>query len=103
MSFKNLEAFVYHSVMLHGFQKTIKEFVLLEGVGLHNGVKVKLSIKPAEANTGIIFKRTDVDDSKSIIEASYKNVSSTAVCTTIQNAEGISVSTFEHLMAGFYG
>ena len=89
--------------MLQDFQKTIKEPIQLEGVGLHNGIKVKLSLKPAEANSGIIFKRIDVDDSKSIIEANYKNVSSTALCTTIKNSQGVSVSTIEHLMAVFYG
>ena len=89
--------------MLQDFQKTIKEPIQLEGVGLHNGIKVKLSLKPAEANSGIIFKRTDVDDSKSIIEANYKNVSSTTLCTTIKNSQGVSVSTIEHLMAVFYG
>ena len=89
--------------MLQDFQKTIKEPIQIEGVGLHNGLKVKLSLKPAEANSGIIFKRTDVDDLKSIIEANYKNVSSTALCTTIKNSQGVSVSTIEHLMAVFYG
>ena len=89
--------------MLQDFQKTIKEPIQIEGVGLHNGLKVKLSLKPAEANSGIMFKRTDVDDSKSIIEANYKNVSSTALCTTIKNSQGVSVSTIEHLMAVFYG
>ena len=43
------------------FQKTINETVELEGVGLHNGVKVKLKLKPSEANSGIIFK-TDTFD-----------------------------------------
>ena len=89
--------------MLQNFQKTIKEPIQLEGVGLHNGIKVKLFLKPAEANSGIIFKRTDVEDSKSIIEASYKNVSSAALCTKIKNSHGVSVSTIEHLMAAFYG
>ena len=89
--------------MLQDFQKTIKEPIQLEGVGLHNGIKVKLSLKPAEANSGIIFRRTDVDDYKSIIEASYKNVSSTTLCTKIKNSHGVSISTIEHLMASFYG
>ena len=89
--------------MLQNFQKTIKEPIQLKGVGLHNGVKVKLSLKPAEANSGILFKRTDVDNTKNIIEASYKNVSSAALCTKIENSQGVSVSTIEHLMAAFYG
>jgi len=89
--------------MLQNSQKTIKDQIQLEGVGLHNGIKVNLCLKPAEANSGIIFKRTDVDDEKSVIEANYKNVSSLVLCTTIKNSYGVSVSTVEHLMAAFYG
>ena len=84
-------------------QKTIKDPIELEGVGLHNGIKVNLCLKPAEVNSGIKFKRTDVDNTKNIIEASYKNVSSSALCTKIKNSYGVSVSTIEHLMAAFYG
>ena len=83
-------------------QKTIKDPIELEGVGLHNGIKVNLCLKPAAVNSGIKFKRTDIDDSKNIIEASYKNVSSSALCTKITNSYGVSVSTIEHLMAAFY-
>jgi len=89
--------------MQEGLQKTIKDTIQLEGVGLHNGEKVNLLIKPGEVNSGIIFKRTDVDNAKNIIEANYKNVSSTILCTKIQNSYGVSVSTIEHLMAAFYG
>ncbi len=83
-------------------QKTIKEPIEFKGVGLHNGIKVNLCLKPAEINSGIKFKRTDVDNTKSIIEASYKNVSSPVLCTKIKNSHGVSVSTIEHLMAAFY-
>ena len=83
-------------------QKTLVEPIEFEGVGLHNGVKVNLCLKPAEANTGINFKRIDLDDTKNIIEASYKNVSSTLLCVKIKNSYGASVSTIEHLMAAFY-
>jgi len=89
--------------MSQGLQKTIKDSTQLEGVGLHNGIKVNISLKPSEVNSGIIFKRTDVDDDKSIIEANYKNVSSAILCTKIENSFGVSVSTVEHLMAAFYG
>ena len=85
------------------FQRTIKEFIQLEGVGLHNGIKVNLTLSPAEANSGIVFKRTDVDNTKNLIEASYKNVSSPVLCTKIKNSHGVSISTIEHLMAAFYG
>ena len=84
-------------------QKTIKDAIELEGVGLHNGIKANLRIKPAKINSGIIFKRTDVDSEKNIIEANYKNVSSAVLCTKITNSHGVSVSTIEHLMAAFYG
>jgi UDP-3-O-[3-hydroxymyristoyl] N-acetylglucosamine deacetylase len=89
--------------MFQNFQKTIKESIQLEGVGLHNGIKVNLSLHSAEANSGILFKRIDVNNPKNIIEASYKNVSSSALCTKIKNSYGVSVSTIEHLMAAFYG
>ena len=84
-------------------QKTIKEPIELEGIGLHSGLKAKLFLRPAEVNSGIKFKRTDVDSDKSLIEANYKNVSSPILCTKIKNSHGISVSTIEHLMGAFYG
>jgi len=84
-------------------QKTINDRIEFEGVGLHSGSKVKISLKPAEAGYGIKFKRTDVDTEKSIIDASYKNVNSPILCTKIKNSYGVSVSTIEHLMAVFYG
>jgi len=88
--------------MAMNFQKTIKESIEFEGVGLHNGINTKLCLKPAEANAGIIFKRIDIENDKNIIEANYKNVISPILCTKIQNQHGISVSTIEHLMAAFY-
>ena len=89
--------------MSMNLQKTINNSIELEGVGLHNGIKVNICLKPADVNSGIKFKRTDVDSTKSVIEANYKNVSSSILCTKIKNSHGISVSTVEHLMAAFYG
>jgi len=89
--------------MSQNLQKTIKDPVQLEGVGLHNGIKVNICLKPAKINYGIKFKRTDVEDPRSIIDANYKNVNSPILCTKIKNSHGISVSTIEHLMAAFYG
>ena len=88
--------------MQNHMQKTLKETIEFEGVGLHNGKRVNLLLKPAEVNSGIKFKRTDVDNNKNIIEANYKNVSTTALCTKIINPHGVTVSTIEHLMAAFY-
>jgi len=89
--------------MIKDPQKTIQSSVYIQGKGLHSGIKGNLYLKPADANTGILFKRTDVSVEKSIIEASYDNVKSTILCTKIENSYGTSVSTIEHLMAAFYG
>ena len=82
-------------------QHTIKKNISFKGIGLHYGNIVNVNLTPAEENTGIIFKRTDVKKNQ-IIKAKYKNVSSTQLCTTISNSSGVSVSTIEHLMAAIY-
>tara|TARA_Y100000590_G_scaffold307133_1_gene346696 strand:+ start:6368 stop:7297 length:930 start_codon:yes stop_codon:yes gene_type:complete len=89
--------------MLQNPQKTIRETIELEGIGLHNGLPVTICLRPAEVNSGIIFKRVDIRNSNNLVEANYKNVSSPILCTKIKNSEGVSVSTIEHLMAVFYG
>ena len=89
--------------MFRGPQKTIQSSIQIHGKGLHTGINGNLNLKPAEPNTGILFKRTDVSIEKSLIEASYKNVTSPILCTKIMNSHGISISTIEHLMAAFYG
>ena len=83
-------------------QKTLKESIFLSGVGLHTGEVSNLTIKPAEPNSGIIFKRTDVRGNNIVIPNVF-NVSSAVFCTTISNQNGVSVSTIEHLMGAFYG
>ena len=83
-------------------QKTIKKNITIQGVGLHSGLEANLTIKPAEPNTGIIFKRTDVAKNNIIIPDIF-NVSNAAFCTTISNENGVSISTIEHLMAALYG
>lgn len=84
-------------------QKTINSKISCSGVGLHSGVDVLISLLPAHCDTGIIFKRTDVDADKSIIKAFYKNVVATNLGTTIANEFGVKVSTIEHLMAAIWG
>ena len=83
-------------------QKTIKKIIELNGIGLHTGLHANLLIRPAEPNTGIIFKRTDVKNNNIIIPNIF-NVSSAVFCTTISNDYGVSISTIEHLMAALYG
>ena len=83
-------------------QKTLNENITLKGVGLHSGLEANLTIKPAEPNTGIIFKRVDVKENNIVIPNLF-NVSSAVFCTTISNESGISISTVEHLMGALYG
>ena len=83
-------------------QKTIKNDILISGIGLHSGLHANLTIKPAAPNTGIIFKRTDIKKNNIVIPNLF-NVSSAVLCTTISNEHGISVSTIEYLMGALYG
>ncbi len=83
-------------------QKTIKEAIVFDGVGLHSGEIAHVKIKPAKPNTGIIFKRTDIKNNNLIIPGIF-NVSNAAYCTTISNDSGIIVSTIEHLMGALFG
>ncbi|HSQ98050.1 MAG TPA: UDP-3-O-acyl-N-acetylglucosamine deacetylase [Rickettsiales bacterium] len=64
-------------------QKTIKNSVSFSGIGLHSGVEVNITINPAEAGTGIIFKRVDVKDQQNEIRALYSSVINTNLGTTI--------------------
>ena len=82
-------------------QHTIGQSVWCSGVGLHSGLNVALVLKPAPANRGIRFIRTDIPGSPSI-PAYYNNVVNTFQATTIGSA-GVAVSTVEHLMAALSG
>ena len=83
-------------------QKTINSPITIEGLGLHSGKNVKLCIKPAEPNSGVIFKRIDLN-SNNIVFPNFNNVSNTSLNTTISNENGVRVSTIEHLMGALFG
>jgi UDP-3-O-[3-hydroxymyristoyl] N-acetylglucosamine deacetylase len=83
-------------------QKTIEKSIHIEGVGLHSGKKVKLDIHPSSPNSGIIFKRVDVQRNNIVLPNVF-NVSNASFCTTVTNESGLSVSTIEHLMGALYG
>ena len=83
-------------------QKTISNKIFFEGVGVHTGKKVKINILPAQPNSGIIFKRVDLNKNNIVIP-NFNNVSEATLCTTISNEYGVKVSTIEHLMGAFYG
>jgi len=83
-------------------QKTIKDVITIEGIGLHTGKIAHMRLKPAEPNTGIIFKRIDLKENNFVIPGVY-NVSNAFFCTTVSNDYGVRVSTIEHLMGALYG
>ena len=83
-------------------QKTIKNSISFNGIGLHSGKIVNLVIKPASPNTGIVFKRIDINNNN-IIYPNFLNVTNTSLNTTISNEFGVKVSTIEHLMGALFG
>ena len=83
-------------------QKTLKKEVSFYGIGLHSGSKVNLKVKPANPNTGIIFKRVDLN-LNNFIYPNFENVSNTSLNTTISNNDGVKVCTIEHLMGALFG
>ena len=83
-------------------QKTVKRSVKFQGVGLHSGKIVNLCIKSSEPDTGIIFKRIDLNHNN-IVYPNFNNVTNTSLNTTISNEFGVKVSTIEHLMGALFG
>jgi len=82
-------------------QRTLKSTSSCTGVGLHSGKPVSLTLRPAPANQGITFVRTDLPDNPSVT-AHFHRVVDTSLATVIGN-DGFIVSTIEHLMATFAG
>jgi UDP-3-O-[3-hydroxymyristoyl] N-acetylglucosamine deacetylase len=88
--------------MIEMKQATIKKPINCSGIGLHTGANITMSLLPAPANSGIIFKRTDVPEEISIVEAIYHNVEKTTLCTSITNKHGVEINTIEHLMSALW-
>ncbi len=85
------------------FQTTVCENVFLEGIGLHSGRFARMVIRPAPANSGIKFRRTDISEQMSTVIAHASYAEQARLCTRIVNSEGITLETIEHLMATFAG
>ena len=83
-------------------QKTIKDVISFSGVALHSGVNVNVNLKPATPNSGIVFKRVDLNENN-LVYPNFLNVTNTSLNTTIENEFGIKVSTIEHLMGALFG
>jgi UDP-3-O-[3-hydroxymyristoyl] N-acetylglucosamine deacetylase len=82
-------------------QRTLKNVIRATGVGIHTGEKVFLTLRPAAVNTGIVFRRTDLDP---VVEvpAFATHVGDTSMNTTLEQ-DGVRVATVEHLMSAFAG
>ncbi|URJ31440.1 UDP-3-O-acyl-N-acetylglucosamine deacetylase [Blochmannia endosymbiont of Camponotus sp.] len=83
-------------------QRTLKRVVQVTGVGLHTGKKVTLTLRPNKANTGIIYRRTDLYPPVDF-QVNIKSVGSTALCTCLINEYGAQIFTVEHLSAAQAG
>lgn len=82
-------------------QRTPNKIIQATGVGLHSGDKVLLTLRPAPVNTGIVFRRIDLDPVVEV-RASYDNVCDTMLCTSLQQ-HGIKIATVEHLLSALAG
>jgi UDP-3-O-[3-hydroxymyristoyl] N-acetylglucosamine deacetylase len=82
------------------YETTIRNPVEVTGVGLHHGAPVHLRIAPAPVDTGIVFIRTDLDNTK--IKASWEYVERVSYATSLMHPKGIFISTTEHLLSVLY-
>lgn len=85
-------------------QTTLRGEVSCKGISLHSGIDITMTLRPAPADTGIVFVRTDIDNPvEAAIRAWYENVYDVTLSSSIRNAHGHVVATVEHLMAALAG
>lgn len=84
-------------------QTTLRRQAVVSGVGVHSGLPVTLAINPADANTGIVFTRTDADGCDREVSADYRSVTATELATVLGDASGVLCSTAEHILAALRG
>lgn len=82
-------------------QRTLKTVIRASGVGLHGGVKVNMTLRPAAPDTGIVFRRVDLPEPKDI-PASALLIGDTRMCSCLE-VDGVKVGTIEHLMSALCG
>ncbi|MCD8568134.1 MAG: UDP-3-O-acyl-N-acetylglucosamine deacetylase, partial [Geovibrio sp.] len=83
------------------FQTTLNNRITFEGIGLHSGETIQVVVNPSYSETGVMFRRADIQGS-SYTKASPYTVTSTQLATSINCGKG-SISTIEHLMGALYG
>lgn len=84
-------------------QNTLRSPAVFTGVGLHGGAPVRMVVRPAPADHGVWFRRTDIADRDPMVPARWDAVTPSRLCTVIANSDGVSVSTIEHIMAALAG
>lgn len=84
-------------------QHTLNSVITFEGIGVHSGASVSMTLYPAEIDKGVVFARSDISEGDKYIPAKVQNVIDTRLCTVIANKDGVRVSTVEHLMAALRG
>src|ERR1041385_6849569 len=74
-------------------QKTLKKAIHCRGIGLHSGARINMSLHPAAVDTGIVFRRKD----KGVeIQANWRNIVDSTLCTTLSDRGGMKIATVEH-------
>ncbi len=81
------------------WQYTLKNPLTVTGIGVHSGAGATMTLKPAAANTGIVFVRTDVTDRDNVVPAQWHHVTDARLCTVLTNRAGVQVSTVEHVLS----
>ena len=89
-----------HDIRALIYEQTIRSAVQFTGVGLHSGAQVRMRILPAKAGTGVVFRRSDLDDFE--VEATGRNVAKVSYATSLMK-KGVLISTTEHLLSSFIG
>lgn len=84
-------------------QNTLKSAAIFSGLGLHSGALVQMAVRPAAADAGIWFYRTDVTEGNPRVPARWDAVVPSRLCTLVANTDGVSISTIEHIMAALSG
>jgi UDP-3-O-[3-hydroxymyristoyl] N-acetylglucosamine deacetylase len=87
---------------VYNYQCTLNNPVSCFGIGLHTGLTISMTLLPAAADTGILFRRKDLAGHPTV-KADYRFVSNTMLGTTVSNEDGVKVGTIEHLMAALWG
>src|SRR5690606_36491733 len=82
-------------------QRTLKNVIRATGVGIHSGEKVYMTLRPAAPDTGIVFRRVDLDEPVEI-QARAEHVGDTSMSTTLVR-DNVHVATVEHLLSAMAG